>query len=249
MGAEGTGLFMVRLRLDQGRLAELARRRRLPTREVDNGYVVHCALGELFGEQAPAPFAVTDDRGRTVTVLGYTQADAGTLRERADAFADPAVHAAVDWEGLAAKPMPAAWSAGRRVGFEVRACPVVRTSGETDRHRAGAEVDAFLAACWQAGEGVPVDRAVVYRGWLEGQFTRRGGARLLDVALQRFQREGLTRRTQGEDRKTRVVERPDATLTGTLEVTDDAGFRALLGRGVGRHRAFGFGMLLLRPAG
>ncbi|MEE8524028.1 MAG: type I-E CRISPR-associated protein Cas6/Cse3/CasE [Thermoanaerobaculia bacterium] len=46
-----------------------------------------------------------------------------------------------------------------------------------------------------------------------------------------------------------VPERPDALLTGTLEVTDPDAFATLLARGVGRHRAFGFGMLLLRPPG
>ena len=40
---------------------------------------------------------------------------------------------------------------------------------------------------------------------------------------------------------------PDATLQGTLAVVDSGAFQALLARGVGRHRAFGFGMLLLRP--
>ena len=42
--------------------------------------------------------------------------------------------------------------------------------------------------------------------------------------------------------------RPDVTFRGTLQVTDPDRFHALLARGVGRHRAFGFGMLLLRPA-
>ena len=41
-------------------------------------------------------------------------------------------------------------------------------------------------------------------------------------------------------------ERPNVVLEGTLRVTDADTFRALLARGVGRHRAFGFGMLLLR---
>ena len=35
----------------------------------------------------------------------------------------------------------------------------------------------------------------------------------------------------------------------TLTVTDGAAFTDRLRRGVGRHTAFGFGMLLLRPAG
>jgi CRISPR system Cascade subunit CasE len=42
-------------------------------------------------------------------------------------------------------------------------------------------------------------------------------------------------------------EGPDAVLEGVLEVVDGEAFAALLRRGVGRHRAFGFGMLLLRP--
>jgi CRISPR system Cascade subunit CasE len=35
---------------------------------------------------------------------------------------------------------------------------------------------------------------------------------------------------------------------GALEVTEPGTFASSLTRGIGRHRAFGFGMLLLRPA-
>jgi CRISPR system Cascade subunit CasE len=42
---------------------------------------------------------------------------------------------------------------------------------------------------------------------------------------------------------------PDVILAGELTVADAEGFLALLARGVGRHRAFGFGMLLLSPPG
>ena len=34
---------------------------------------------------------------------------------------------------------------------------------------------------------------------------------------------------------------------GALTVTDPDAFAALLARGVGRHRAYGYGMILLRP--
>jgi len=60
------------------------------------------------------------------------------------------------------------------------------------------------------------------------------------------------RRTSREDdrrRASRAIDGPDVTFTGTLEVTDSAAFSALLARGLGRHRAFGFGMLLLAPGG
>jgi len=47
--------------------------------------------------------------------------------------------------------------------------------------------------------------------------------------------------------KQRGVERPDALFTGELTIRDAEAFARLLARGIGRHRAFGFGMLLLRP--
>ena len=43
------------------------------------------------------------------------------------------------------------------------------------------------------------------------------------------------------------MERPEVYLDGTLEITDSEAFNAMIARGLGRHRAFGFGMLLLRP--
>lgn len=57
------------------------------------------------------------------------------------------------------------------------------------------------------------------------------------------------RRTQGKARRPARPLRPWALLHGTLEVRDPAAFMALLARGVGRHRAFGYGMVLLRPPG
>jgi CRISPR system Cascade subunit CasE len=45
----------------------------------------------------------------------------------------------------------------------------------------------------------------------------------------------------------RRIEGPDAVVHGTLTITDPTAFAALLARGVGRHRSYGYGMLLLRP--
>jgi CRISPR system Cascade subunit CasE len=49
-------------------------------------------------------------------------------------------------------------------------------------------------------------------------------------------------------RPKRPVQGPDAVFTGVLQVRDSDAFAALVARGIGRHRAFGFGMLLLKPA-
>lgn len=237
-------LRMLRMSFDAGRLYALARRRRL--RDPELGYVLHCQLKELFGDDAPCPFLVGDDRGRRVTVLAYSARTRDELLEHAARFADPGICAACDLEALSEKRMPATWPTGLRCGFEVRAAPIVRLSNDLAHYRKGAEVDAFLVQCARA-PGRPVDREAVYRAWLGAELERRGGARLLSAQVKAFQRDRLLRRTQGEDRRVRTLERPDVRFSGCLEVTDGAAFQALLGRGIGRHRAFGFGMLLLRP--
>ena len=38
-------------------------------------------------------------------------------------------------------------------------------------------------------------------------------------------------------------------MSGALTITDGEKFAQLLARGIGRHRAYGYGMLLLRPPG
>jgi CRISPR system Cascade subunit CasE len=69
------------------------------------------------------------------------------------------------------------------------------------------------------------------------------------VRIESFQVDRFARRHHREDVRKLVKGRPAVTFEGTLTVTDGEQFEALLARGVGRHRAFGFGMLLLRPPG
>lgn len=240
-------LNMVRLRLSLPHMFELGRRRRLPPHETDEGYLVHCQLRELFGELAPQPFAVVGGAGRALDVLGYAAHDLPVLRRQAQDFADPATYSACDWSTMASKGMPARWDVGRRLGFSLRACPVVRMSSAGEHHRKGAEVDAFVAHCRRSPEGPSASRPEVYTSWLRQQLERRGGATLVRAEIGAFRRRGIVRRTQGVERRARVQERPDVLFQGELEVTTGDAFAELLRGGVGRHRAFGFGMLLLRP--
>ena len=62
-------------------------------------------------------------------------------------------------------------------------------------------------------------------------------------------RRGRRDEETDEPRKSKLFPRPDVVFAGRLRVTEPAAFGAWLGRGVGRHCAFGFGMLLLRPPG
>ena len=49
-------------------------------------------------------------------------------------------------------------------------------------------------------------------------------------------------------RGSKRLEGPDVTFHGELIVTDAVAFAKNLTAGVGRHTAYGYGMLLLRPA-
>jgi CRISPR system Cascade subunit CasE len=76
---------------------------------------------------------------------------------------------------------------------------------------------------------------------------RRAPASIGDVS--RAARCPASQADERPQRKPVVIERPVARITGTLQVETADAFAHLIARGIGRHRAFGFGMLLLRPAG
>jgi CRISPR system Cascade subunit CasE len=250
-----SSLHLVRLGIDAQKLYAFARRSGAAAREYDEGYAVHAMLAALFdhgvgdgGRLAPKPFHIAGSAGRRLDVLGYASIDHLGLRERASAFADPMAWGVCDLEGAVSKPMPEVFPTGRRLGFFVRACPVRRIAKCGPMTRARAEVDAFLAKAWEVGPNVALSREDVYRDWLSEELAKEDAAKVVEVAVEAFRLGRLHRRSQGEERKGHRTERPDVGFSGVLEVVDPARFAARLARGVGRHRTFGFGMLLLRPA-
>ncbi len=233
----------------------------------DLGYRAHRLLSGLFGELSPKPFALISRRtggsGPRSAILAYAEDGIATYSETARGLASPDLYRAVLWESAADKPMPSAFRVGARFGFEVRCCPVVRVSSRHGGGRDdGSEVDAFLRALDIAGhgeggalDGKPhgLDRREIYREWFRHQVARLGGAELKsDLQLTGMRRLRLARRGRSGAadgfRQLAALERPEATFAGTIEVTDAERFFGLVRRGIGRHRAFGFGMLLLKPA-
>jgi len=230
----------------------------------DEGYAMHCLLKGIYGERAPKPFRIIAPRDARKGVLyGYAEADADELRELADCFADPLQATIIPAERVQSKAMPDEWRAGRRLGFETLIRPVVRSRGigatiagsekvhdaaarrpEYERGAKTVEVDAFQYESAHLGKGeMERSRACVYEDWLRKRLFSRGGAELEDASLQSFRRTRAVRSLRG-----RASEGPAALMRGTLVVGDDpAKFAKLLRCGVGRHRAYGFGMLLVRP--
>lgn len=205
----------------------------------DLGYTCHAWLAAMFGELAPKPFRLLDGQpGLPARILGYGDAAAGDLLEHATQFADPVAFAAMEAESLVDKPLPDAWRPDFVLGFETIVCPTSRKDG--------AEKDVFLRRL-DARPEARSDRAEVYREWIVGQLEP--AATVIRVSLDGFRRMRLSRRSIAEDGVKRLtsIERPWAAMSGTLRIGHPDQFAALLRRGVGRHRAFGFGMLLLRP--
>ena len=208
---------------------------------------MHCLLTECFGDLAPKPFRLIVPRGAACGVLyGYGHTGADALRDAAGMYADPLQVKILPGHTISSKPMPTEWRAGKRLGFETRIRPVVRRSRNAES-RPGREWDAFqLKAMQYPKNGMPCSREEVYRKWLSDQFERRGGAQLESAELQSFQRTRAVRKLRA--RYSEHSEGPDAIMWGVLVITDAATFTTLLSQGIGRHRAYGYGMLLLRPA-
>jgi CRISPR system Cascade subunit CasE len=206
-------------------------------------------MRQLWQDRAPLPF-VLRGRGRTIDVWGYSGLPAVSLVEHGEAFGDPSSLEAVHMGAIASKVVPCLAS-GRRVGFVLRACPVVRLASAVNGHRKGAEVDAFLAECFRAGTGTAVCREQVYRDWLACRLGHEAGtgAVVERIRIAGMSRERFFRRCQGTHRTGAGIERPDVRFDGDLIVRDGRGFVEFLARGVGRHRSFGFGALMLVPPG
>lgn len=240
-------LYLMHTQPDPQRLAAWAARHRLLDKEGDLGYAMHALLHAAFGEQAPQPFRYLDaEQG----LLAYTRLDAAGLAQFA-ALADPDVAAALglgqthQHGGMNVRLFPTQWAVGHTLGFEVRVRPIIR-EGKTGRER-----DAFLVAA-EKTQGSALDRGEVYVQWLRDLLARQGGAELIDARMTHYQQLGVTRKSQkgsaDDVRHSRLVSGPDAVLAGQLRVTNSQAFAQLLANGLGRHRAFGFGLLLLRPA-
>ena len=234
---------LMRLQPDSVALAAWATRHGVLSPDGDYGYALHGLLSAVFGEQAPKPFRYMGNRQG---LLAYTLENLETLRQHAS-LAAPDVARALGLDNLDARPFPNTWKEGQALGFEVRVRPVIRAKDGRERDAFLHAVDAIPAA---EGDGI-AQRAMIYSGWLAKQFAVDGAAQIIQAQMEEFRLTRVLRKaSSGENgkRKTLAVTGPDAVFKGQLQVGNPDAFARLLARGVGRHRAFGFGMLLLKPA-
>jgi CRISPR system Cascade subunit CasE len=246
---------MSRLEPDMARAARWGLAKNVARDGADDGYLWHALLKAVFGDLAPKPFRLVQSQRQRPYLAGYGAANKASLLAHAHAFAEPDAAEAIGLETLAVKSMPALFSVGARLGFETRVRPVVRTT-RNDPVAPGREIDVFLAAVRKAPAEEKLDRAAIYGEWLAREIAKHGA--VVEEKSLRFveiRRARLLRRARADEDGHRPLVLtgrkgggPNIVMSGELTVQDPASFTALLARGVGRHRAFGFGMLLLRPA-
>ncbi len=252
-----TAFHLVRAPVDTGRLGRWAGERGWTGSKdavYDEGRALHHLVTEVWGPGVLPCFRfLVPPRRRAGNLYAYSAMDAEALCAAADVQALPEHLKVLRLEGLESKLMPADWRAGQRLGFDLRARPIRRLrrdlNGSRERVRAGREVDAFLVEALrghpEAPDGMSNEgrtRQEVYLDWLAERLTPTATLDRSATRLVRFRRQRVARENHDS-------EGPDATVHGVLVVADPTAFSALLMRGVGRHRAYGYGMLLLRPPG
>lgn len=230
-------------------LRELRRLAALHGLGADEGRALHHFLCEAFGKSAVQPFRLMLGRNgaRAATLYGYTGRTEEDMHRALAETAPPESAKVFSLEHLAIKSMPESWSTGRRIAFDVRIRPVRRLHRPVGNFtRKGAEVDAWLVeALRRFPDGPPDDAAEklrrdeVYMQWLA---ERLEGAATIETARMTGVIQSRAMRKDASPRG------PDVTFQGELRIADGAAFAEKLHRGVGRHTAYGYGMLLLRPA-
>ena len=220
--------------------------------DFDEGRALHHLLDEVFGPGSLRPFRLlVPPRCTSGNLYAYSSMDAESLCAAARVHALPDHLGVLSPERLETKPMPQDWRFEQQLGFDVRVRPVRRLSSDLETPEKvigkGSEIDAFLVEAFrrhpaECGGMASEDRTreEVYLDWLNEQLSPAAGLERSASRLARFRRVRVSRGNRGP-------EGPDATIHGTLTVSDPDAFAALLGRGIGRHRAYGYGMLLLRP--
>ena len=210
-------------------------------RLTDPDHAMHCLLVETFGrEDSPGPFRAILPRNASVgTLHAYSTAPLSRLLDNQELYADPLQTRILARDMFSDKTMPESlWTEGRKMGFDVRVRPTRQVSWPEKGVNARSQRDAY--ANYMANyPGASVSRERIYAGWLAERFQRGGAMLEMDsVRLASFRQSRMHRQRLG----------PDAVMRGNITVTDATKFRRLVLDGVGRHKTYGYGMILPRPA-
>lgn len=150
------------------------------------------------------------------------------------------------------KPLDVAWRAGQRLAFSLRANPTVARRGGEGRRGARHDVVMDALKAVDRGQDRRTARPDLERdqglAWLNARAERCGFTLETDAEGGPCTRVDGYRQHVIERRKGRRAVLSSLDFDGLLRITDPRAFAAALRRGIGPAKAFGFGLLLVKPA-
>lgn len=266
-------LFMIKFNLDLEVLFHWSARVSRIGNSVD--YSVHAAMRQIFGSLGLQPFFIDQKRSCVIAYTTATEEQFRSAWKDAYAreqhnCVNVCEALKMDSASCMGK-MPSAWREGDTFLFSVRCKPIMRVSvpvtKPSKKISKTLESDVWLHRTYQKWkkeypeeedqENHPLneyrkahikERDPLYFKWLEDHF---GDAAKLEYAeITRQLNTALVLRGNSEHtgapKKSTDRNSPDVTFEGRLRVMNSQKFAELLAHGIGRHKAFGFGMLLLR---
>ncbi len=220
----------------------------------DPGYAAHVLLSSMFGKSVLHPFRLfSSDSQRYATLYAYSDTAADKLMELSNDVATPDCLSVLNVNKIQSKAMPTKLTKGRKLGFDIYVRPVSRVHKEINDSQSGktigkgSEVDVFRLEVlrkfpngWkETGKDKNcLSREEIYMRWLGERLS--GVAKIESCILKSFIRAKVCRGGK-------FSEGPNAVLHGDLVIEDADKFMTCLHKGIGRHKAYGYGMLLLRP--
>ncbi|WP_347331178.1 type I-E CRISPR-associated protein Cas6/Cse3/CasE [Marinimicrobium locisalis] len=213
-------------------LSELARRA-----HGGDAYAQHQLLWQLFPEQEERDFLFRYEQGRegpTYYLLSHTEPEASL-------------------EGIqvCAKPFHPKLKPGDQLAFTLRANPTRMLKSETPGKR-GQRVDVLMHAKHQARETPGIDVAELQQqaasDWLlEPQRQERLGVEFVTrPEVTEHQQHQIYKRGARNGRST-PIRFTSVNYQGVLTVTHPERFLQQLGQGIGRAKAMGCGLMMIRP--
>ena len=203
----------------------------------DSDRALHCLVFHTFGQaRAPRSFIAIPDKDQPrlhSKFLAYSAAPADEMRNIALTNQTPVTAGIMSPFSLVSSPLPDAWRQGYTLHFQIRVSPTYRDR-KTRNHR-----DLQLKH-----DAAPT-RETTYYHWLSKLLREKAGAHAPPEAMQltRFRTIGVQRSPAASPMTV-----PDATIRGTCTIEEPDKWAQALGEGIGRNKAYGYGMLLLTPA-
>ena len=201
----------------------------------DPDRAAHCLVSESFDDpKALRPFVIKGGTGKLWNVYAYTNHDGDELRAIAEERQSSLLAQILPASSIkTALVHVAKWPETAKLSIEVRVCPTYRKDG--------VERDAQYKPEY---DGMDQDEA--YCRWLQDIYARQGGVRVVPntTVISQTRRRDVIRHPGRNPMNT-----PDVTIHCTVEVVNSDLATELFRNGIGRHRAFGYGMVLVRGRG